>query len=192
MSVNAAAPSRAPRAPTQAPVRRTAWRPLAGMAACRGGCGDAGGHDHAARVSRTLRLLTSSRGWQAWRLAGAVAGGTLAVIIVASYTWNWKWTGFAGKQLWDWLHLMLFQVVVVLLPDWVRRGEPFGPRQSAITTVVLAGFAVLLVDGYRWGWTWTGFTGDSFRDWLNLVIAPYLLSLSCRLVHAYHSSRGVA
>ena len=52
-----------------------------------------------------------------WRGRGA----TLALIVVASYTLNWAWTGFAGKQLWDWLHLMLFPVVVVLrsFHDWL-------------------------------------------------------------------------
>lgn len=139
-------------------------------------------------VSLTVRLLSSARGWRAWRFAGVAIGASLAVTVVASYTWHWAWTGFAGKQLWDWLHLMLFPVVVVLLPDWVRRGEPFGPRQAVIAMVVLVGFAVLLVGGYRWGWTWTGFTGNSFRDWLDLMIAPFLLPLSCRVVHAYHSS----
>jgi hypothetical protein len=60
------------------------------------------------------------------------------------------WTGFAGKQLWDWLHLMLFPVAVVRLPEWVRNGEPFEPRHVVIATIVLGGFAVLLVGGYRW------------------------------------------
>lgn len=143
-------------------------------------------------ASLTVRLLSSARGWRAWRVAGAAMGVTLAVIIVASYSWHWTWTAFAGKQLWDWLHLMLFPVVVVLLPDWVRRGEPFGPRQAVIATVALAGFAVLLLGGYRWGWTWTGFTGNSFRDWLDLMIAPFLLPLSCRVVHAYHCSPRAA
>jgi len=136
----------------------------------------------------TVRLLTSDRGWRAWRRTGAVTSATLALIIVASYTWNWTWTGFAGKQLWDWLHLMLFPVVVVLLPEWVRKGEPFGPRQAAIAMMVLGGFAVLLVGGYRWGWTWTGFTGNSFHDWLDLMIAPFLVPLSARIVYAYHTS----
>ena len=143
-------------------------------------------------VSLTVRLTASAQGWRAWRRAGAVIGAALAMIIVASYTWNWAWTGFAGKQLWDWLHLMLFPVAVVLLPEWVRKGEPFEPRHAVIATIVLGGFAVLLVGGYRWGWTWTGFTGNSFHDWLDLMIAPFLVPLTARLVHAYHTSGRAA
>jgi putative effector of murein hydrolase LrgA (UPF0299 family) len=139
-------------------------------------------------VYLTMRLLTTDRSWRALRVAGAITGALLSLTIVLSYSLKWDWTGFGGKQLWDWLHLMLFPVVVVLLPEWVRKGEPFGPREALIVTVVLAGFAVLLVGGYHWGWAWTGFTGNSFRDWLDLMIAPFLLPLACRLLHAYHTS----
>lgn len=139
-------------------------------------------------VYLTMRLLSSAQSWRMWRIAGAVTGALLIATIVASYTWHWRWTGFGGKQLWDWLHLMLFPVVVVLLPEWVRKGEPFGRREAVIGSVVLSGFAVLLIGGYHWGWTWTGFTGNSFHDWLDLMIAPFLLPLSCRVMHAYHTS----
>jgi hypothetical protein len=139
-------------------------------------------------VYLTMRLISSARSWRMWRITGAVSGVLLSATIVASYSWHWRWTGFGGKQLWDWLHLMLFPVVVVLLPEWVRKGEPFGRREAGIAAVVLSGFAVLLIGGYQWAWTWTGFTGNSFHDWLDLMIAPFLLPLSCRIVHAYHAS----
>lgn len=143
-------------------------------------------------VYLTLRLISGAGSWRVWRIAGAVTGVLLALTIVASYSWHWSWTGFGGKQLWDWLHLMLFPVVVVLLPEWVRKGEPFGLRERGIAAVVLIGFVVLLIGGYDWGWTWTGFTGNSFHDWLALMIAPFLLPLSCRLLHAYHTSGRAA
>jgi len=39
---------------------------------------------------------------------------------------------------------MLFPVVViVLLPEWIRRGEPFGPRARAAAMVVVGAFALL-------------------------------------------------
>jgi len=136
----------------------------------------------------TVRLLTSARAWRVWRAAGIVTAVLLAIVIVAGYGWKWSWTGFDGKQLWDWLHLMLLPVVLVLLPEWVRKGEPFGPRQRLIAAALLVGFALLVIGGYDWGWTWTGFTGDSFRDWLDLMIAPFLLPISCKIVHAYNSS----
>ena len=45
---------------------------------------------------------------------------------------------------------MLFPAVVVLLPEWVREGETFGPREATIAAVVLAGCSVLLIGGYHW------------------------------------------
>ena len=140
-----------------------------------------------ALASLTVRLLTTPRAWRAWRLVAAVAALLMALLIFASYHWRWQWTGFEGKALWDWLTLALFPVTIVLLPEWVRRGEPFGPRAQLGAGVLAVVFTVLVIGGYDWGWTWTGFTGNSFRDWLTLMIAPFLLPVSLKVVHAMHS-----
>ena len=122
-------------------------------------------------------------------LAGALL---LTILIVAGYAGHWAWTGFPGKALWDWLTLMLFPVVVALIPEWVRRGEPFGPVARTGALVMLGAFALLVVGGYRWGWTWTGFTGNTFHDWLGLMIAPFLLPLALKVVHILHVVHGAA
>jgi hypothetical protein len=41
--------------------------------------------------------------------------------------------------------------------------------------VLLAGFAVVVVGGYRLHWAWTGFEGNTVRDWLQLLVVPFLL-----------------
>ena len=51
---------------------------------------------------------------------------------------------------------------------------------------------VLIIGGYDWGWTWTGFTGNTFRDWLDLMIAPFLIPAAAKIVHAYHTSGRAA
>jgi hypothetical protein len=137
----------------------------------------------------TVRLLMGAP----LRLGRAVClGGALllAVLIVAGYGAHWSWTGFPGKQLWDWLSLMLFPTVVVLLPEWIRRGEPFGPVARAGAGLALAGFVLLVIGGYHWGWSWTGFTGNTFRDWLDLMIAPFLLPVALKVVHTLHVVRS--
>jgi hypothetical protein len=106
-----------------------------------------------------------------------------ALLILAGYLGHWTWTGFPGKALWDWLTLMLFPVVIALLPEWIRRGEPFGPVARLGALVGLGAFALLVVGGYHWGWTWTGFAGNTFRDWLDLMIAPFLIPLALKIVH---------
>lgn len=129
-------------------------------------------------------LRSANRELRVWRITAGAGALMLAILILGGYGWHWSWTGFSGKHLWDWLKLMLFPLVIVLLPEWVGRGEPFGTRAQAISALALVAFGVLVVGGYRWGWTWTGFTGNSFRDWLELMIAPFLLPISIKIVHA--------
>jgi hypothetical protein len=130
-----------------------------------------------ALVFMTLRLRTVDPA-PGWRVTGRLGAFVLAVLVVAGYGAHWRWTGFPGKQLWDWLELMLLPIVAVLLPEWVRRGEPFGPPARLAAVVAAFGFVLLVVGGYSWGWTWTGFTGNPFRDWLDLMIAPFLLPVA--------------
>jgi hypothetical protein len=145
-----------------------------------------------ALASLIARLTTSLRAWRVWLRVLAAGSLVLAAIVFAGYHWHWRWTGFAGKQLWDWLSLLLFPIVIVLLPEWARRGEPFGARARVAGALLLAGFVVLVFGGYNWGWAWTGFTGNRFRDWLTLMIAPFLLPLSLKVVHALHSNAMAA
>jgi hypothetical protein len=37
---------------------------------------------------------------------------------------------------------------------------------------------------------WTGFTGNTFRDWLSLMIAPFLLPAACRWFHIHWAQRA--
>lgn len=139
----------------------------------------------------TVRLLSGAP-LRLGRTVGLIGAALVALLVLAGYSLDWTWTGFPGKALWDWLSLMLFPVVVVLLPEWVRRGEPFGPRARAGAAAAAVAFAVLVVGGYRLGWTWTGFTGNTFLDWLNLMIAPLLLPVALKVVHTLHVVRAVS
>jgi hypothetical protein len=141
-----------------------------------------------ALVFMTVRLVSSGP-TRRRRALCRVGVGLLALLILAGYSEHWKWTGFSGKQLWDWLTLMLFPAVAVLLPEWVRRGARFDARAGLITAFGIGAFAVLVLGGYRWGWTWTGFTGNTFRDWLDLMIAPFLLPVTLKVVHTLHVQR---
>jgi hypothetical protein len=137
----------------------------------------------------TVRLLMGAP-LRVGRRVGFVGVVLLAVLILAGYGEHWGWTGFSGKALWDWLSLMLFPIVVIVLPEWIRRGEPFGARARLVAMAALGAFAVLVIGGYHWGWTWTGFTGNTFRDWLDLMIAPFLLPVALKVVHTLHVVRA--
>jgi hypothetical protein len=46
------------------------------------------------------------------KLLLVVAGLAFAVVVVLGYTLDWRWTGFRGNTLWDWLHLFLLPIVL--------------------------------------------------------------------------------
>ncbi|MBV9525462.1 MAG: hypothetical protein JOZ46_06575 [Candidatus Dormibacteraeota bacterium] len=114
----------------------------------------------------------------AWRfvLAGSVA--VFAVLVVGGYSMGWRWTGFQGNTLWDWLELLALPVVVASLPLWLETHRRFERRWRTAGLVLLAGFAVVLIGGYGLGWGWTGFRGNTMWDWLRLLLVPFVLPAS--------------
>lgn len=138
------------------------------------------------------RLLSEGRPWRYGRSLILTAAAALVLLTVAGYSLRWAWTGFPGEHFWDWLHLMLFPLVLVLLPEWIRRGEPIETWHWAFGGVGAALFVVTMIGGYKLGWTWTGFTGNTFRDWLNLLIAPFLLPVIAKVVYAQQKARRSA
>jgi len=110
-----------------------------------------------------------------WRIAAAALALAALVLIVGGYAFDWHFTGFPGKTLWDWLDLLVLPFALSLLPislesSWSR----FRPARLALT---LAGVALglLVIAGYAFNWHWTGFRGNTFWDWLHLLLVPFLL-----------------
>jgi peptidoglycan/LPS O-acetylase OafA/YrhL len=96
-----------------------------------------------------------------------VVGGFIAM----SYGFHWAWTGFEGKQLWDWLNLVVLPTVLGLAGLWLGGERPRYWRPVALA--LLGVFVVLIVGGYQLGWSWTGFEGNKLWDWLNLLVLPF-------------------
>jgi hypothetical protein len=48
----------------------------------------------------------------------AVAGAAFVGLVLAGYLAHWRWTGFTGNTVWDWLHLLLLPMLVpvVIVP----------------------------------------------------------------------------
>jgi hypothetical protein len=119
------------------------------------------------RTRRSLRVE--------WR-GGAIALGLAAlVLIVGGYTYDWRFTGFPGKTLWDWLDLLVLPLALSLLP--ISLESSWGRFREARLALTLAGVALglLVVAGYALDWHWTGFRGNTFWDWLHLLLVPFLL-----------------
>jgi hypothetical protein len=136
-----------------------------------------------------LPVLTRRRaGRRAVSLAvlGAVAVLFL-VVVVAGFLVPWSWTGFPGTTLWDWLELLLLPVSVALLPFVLESGAMRG-RWFEGATIFLLTFALLALPGYLVPWTWTGFTGNTLWDWVELLVVPFALPVTVAVV-LHHSAQ---
>jgi len=118
----------------------------------------------------------ANRRYLPWIVLVVVFVILLAVALVGSYAFGWTWTGFKKKgSLWDWLNLLILPVVVTILPLWFATYRKWPVRWIILLVVALVTLAVLAVGGYTLNWTWTGFEGNTFWDWLNLLLVPCIL-----------------
>jgi hypothetical protein len=118
---------------------------------------------------------SKTRVQQETKRVGYAVLAAFILIVILGYTVPWGWTGFRGNTLWDWFGLVFLPLSVVLLP---QVQELRGRWRPAHTTVALGGLAVfiaLVAGGYLAQWTWTGFTGNTLWNWLNLLLLPLLL-----------------
>lgn len=74
-----------------------------------------------ASMKMSLPALVRSLRLRYRALIGTLAAG-FVVTLVGGYGLGWKWTGFQGNTLWDWLGLLLLPLVVptALLPGMLR------------------------------------------------------------------------
>ena len=108
---------------------------------------------------------------------GIVAGIALAITLYGGYgSPDWTWTGYHGKELWDWLHALLLPVAFGLVAILVR-AEELGQWRAVIGLTAFSLFVALVVAGYAIPWDWTGFVGNTVWDWLGLVLLPLTLSI---------------
>lgn len=52
------------------------------------------------------------RNWVTWRLLFVFLLAAFVAVLIGGYVGHWRWTGFAGNTLWDWLKLLLVPFVV--------------------------------------------------------------------------------
>jgi hypothetical protein len=109
------------------------------------------------------------------KAAGATAVALFGVVIILGYTIPWAWTGFLGNTLWDWINLVLLPFTVVAIPRLLEFRATWGTRHSLVALTVVTAFAALVLGGYLGSWGWTGFTGNTLWNWLNLLLLPLLV-----------------
>jgi hypothetical protein len=104
-----------------------------------------------------------------------IAAAAFAVFVAAGYLVPLNWTGFSGNTLWNWLSLLLLPIAVTcarFLPLMIRSlRRPHRWTVAGVATI----WCLTIVGGYAWGWTWTGYQGNTLWDWLQLLLLPLLV-----------------
>lgn len=124
--------------------------------------------DAPAAMSRRVHLLVGV----------LVAGGAVVVVALSEAGLGWGWTGFPDNgHLWDWLHLLVLPLVLLLLPLWVATHRHRRGAWRVGLLVAAVAFAVTVYGGYGLGWAWTGYEGNRLWDWLEMLVLPLSVAL---------------
>jgi hypothetical protein len=109
----------------------------------------------------------------------ALGGFVLAFVlfVLAGYLAPLVWTGFRGQTLWDWLTLIVLPVTLTTVRAWPTTGREIRPLHVTAAASLAIGWIVTLVGGYALGWTWTGYSGNTLWDWLQLLLAPIAINI---------------
>jgi hypothetical protein len=116
------------------------------------------------QMSRTRRITLT---------AGAAA---FAIFVLLGYVLHWRWTGFAGNTLWDWLELLLLPVVIATIKFWTT-DRAMETRHRLAVAAVAVGFAAFTACAYLLPIAWSGFVGNTLWDWVKLLFIPVLMPL---------------
>jgi hypothetical protein len=146
------------------------------------------------RKNNPMKHSTVRMQWQTepWFAGIVYAATTLAVLAVCSDLFNWRWTGFPGNTLWDWMSLLLLPVVLTLASFWFSLRPTWTQRHSTIALSVGGAFTILLLGGYLLNWTWTGFKGNTLWDWLHMLILPVMFAVLSFQLNASRQRAQVA
>jgi hypothetical protein len=112
---------------------------------------------------------------RATKAYGLAVLAVFAVIVILGYAIPLSWTGFRGNTFWDWLKLVVLPLTLVLAPRLLELRQNWQARHSVVAGTALTVFVALVIGGYLGSWTWTGFTGNTLWNWMNLLFLPLLL-----------------
>lgn len=113
------------------------------------------------------------------RVVYGVAIAAWTGFVIAGYLIPLAWTGFRGQTLWNWLELLVLPAALAgtmaLTSVGVRPVKllrSLRPYQMGIVIALCAGWVVTVIGGYALHWEWTGYTGNTLWDWLQLLLLP--------------------
>jgi len=75
------------------------------------------------------------------------------------------------------MQLLVVPLTIVTLPLWFTTQRRWGRRWLALFSGLLVAFVIVVIGGYAFNWTWTGFQGNTLWDWWHLLLAPFALPI---------------
>jgi hypothetical protein len=102
-----------------------------------------------------------------------------AVFVWGGYAMHWRWTGLSESvTLWDWLQVLALPVAIGIAPVLLRHHRHLSRGHRMMLAAALILFAALVLAGYLLPMPWTGFTGNTLWDWLELILLPLVVATS--------------
>jgi hypothetical protein len=124
------------------------------------------------------------------RAAVALALVAAVVIVIGGYGFGWRWTGLSDRvTLWDWLQALALPIALAAAPLLWRHRRRMTHRHHAAGALGVTAFAVLALCGYLVPWSWTGFTGNTLWDWLELALLPLAVATASLWAEAAPATR---
>lgn len=121
--------------------------------------------------------FTQNHRWRPqWTLLLWSLLGVLVLLEIATYLFNWRWTGFKGNKIWDWLNLLLLPLVLMFVSVWFAAPHRWRSWWTSAIWASLLVLALLALGSYLFGWSWTGFKGNTLWDWLSMLLVPVVLT----------------
>jgi hypothetical protein len=112
-----------------------------------------------------------------WYISIGAAAILFVVTLFGGYRGHWSWTGYSDNDtLWDWLKLLLLPVVLASAPIWMKKGSKMHRTRRLMLQGALLLLIVLVVLGYGFNQTWTGFSDNRLWDWFQLLLLPLSLA----------------
>ncbi|MCU1658353.1 MAG: hypothetical protein JWO57_3009 [Pseudonocardiales bacterium] len=111
------------------------------------------------------------------RALAVVALVALAVLVWGGYDRGWRWTGLNPNiTLWDWLQVLALPLALGVTPLLWHHRQRLSRNHRTAMVALLLGFAALASAGYLVPMSWTGFTGNTLWDWLELALLPLVVA----------------
>ena len=129
-----------------------------------------------AQSVKSTAATSATKPINGWLVASTAIAAVLVILAIGGYLLGWTWTGFRGNTLWDWLQLLVLPVALTVSTLWFSSDSEWRTAWTVSLSIIAGILVILIFGGYRLGWTWTGFGGNTLWDWLKLLLLPIVLT----------------